>query len=72
MDKKMDLVPLNTLMEMCMKETGSKAERQDKADSQTQMEMNTLEIGRMESNMVVASSHGTKVVQDMMVNGRMT
>ena len=29
----MDSALLNTLMEMCMKETGSKAERQDKADS---------------------------------------
>ena len=40
-DKRMGLVRLSTLMEMCMKETGSKAESQDKADSSMQMEMNT-------------------------------
>ena len=55
-----------------MKETGSKVESQDRADSLTQMEMNTLVIGRMEEKMVKAFSHGRKVVRDTMVSGRMT
>ena len=69
-DKRMGLVPLSTLMEMCMKETGSKVERQDKADSLMQMEMNTLVVGRMVKEMAAVFSHGL-MAQNMKVISRM-